>query len=101
MNLARKSGVLFVPSHKYQPVGIEAILPYHMVITPVGMMLLTKAVVASCVVFVPTAAVGARGVPVKVGDADNTTEVVPVEVVTPVPPLTTAKTPVKLAACNS
>jgi hypothetical protein len=36
---------------------------------PVGATLaITKAVVASCVVFVPTAAVGAAGVPVKVGD---------------------------------
>ena len=32
---------------------------------------LTKAVVANCVVFVPTAAVGAAGIPVKVGDASS------------------------------
>jgi hypothetical protein len=38
----------------------------------------TNAVVAICVVFVPTAAVGARGVPVKVGEAEKTTEPVPV-----------------------
>jgi len=39
-------------------------------------------------------AVGARGVPVRVGDADNTTEPVPVDDVTPVPPLATGKVPV-------
>ena len=72
---------------------MEAVLPYHMVITPVGIMLLTNAVVAICVVFVLAAAVGARGVPVKVGDADNTVEPVPVEVVTPVPQLATANVP--------
>ena len=33
-------------------------------------------------------------VPVKVGEADNTTEPVPVEVVTPVPPLATGSVPV-------
>lgn len=101
MNLARKSGVLFVPSHRYQPVGMEAILPYHMVITPVGMMSRTKAVVAICVLSVPIAAVGAAGVPPRVGDVDKTTEPEPVEVVTPVPPLATAKTPVKFDACTS
>jgi hypothetical protein len=37
-------------------------------------------------VLVPGAAVGARGVPVKVGLALNTTFVEPVDVVTPVPP---------------
>ena len=40
----------------------------------------TKAVVASCVVLVPTNAVGASGVPVSVGDADRTT-VLPVPVI--------------------
>lgn len=93
MNLSRKSGVLFVPSHKSQPVGMEAILPYHMVITPVGMMSRTKAVVAICVLSVLAAAVGAVGVPVRAGEADRTTEPVPVEVVTPVPPLATGKVP--------
>ena len=50
----------------------------------------TKAVVAICVVFVPLAAVGASGAPVNVGLALNTTLPVPVEEVTPVPPLATA-----------
>lgn len=61
------------------------------------MMSRTNAVVAICVLSVPTAAVGARGVPVKVGDADNTTEPEPVEEVTPVPPLATASVPVTSA----
>lgn len=54
----------------------------------------TKAVVASCVVLVEVAAVGAKGVPVKVGLADRTTLVVPVDAVTPVPPLATGNVPV-------
>jgi hypothetical protein len=47
---------------------------------------------------VPFVSVTEVGVPnmgvVKVGEVDKTTEPVPVEVVTPVPPLTTGKTPV-------
>ena len=39
-------------------------------------------------------AVGAKGVPVKVGLADRTTLVVPVDAVTPVPPLATGSVPV-------
>ena len=54
----------------------------------------TKAVVASCVVLVEVAAVGAKGVPVKVGLADRTTLVVPVDAVTPVPPFATGNVPV-------
>jgi len=54
----------------------------------------TKAVVASCVVLVEVAAVGAKGVPVNVGLADKTTLVVPVDAVTPVPPLATGSVPV-------
>jgi len=54
----------------------------------------TNAVVASCVVLVEVAAVGAKGVPVKVGLADRTTLVVPVDAVTPVPPLATGNVPV-------
>lgn len=63
---------------------------------PVALLtaVVTKAVVAICVVFVPEVAVGAIGVPVKVGDALNTVEPVPVEVVTPVPPLATGRVPV-------
>ena len=45
-------------------------------------------------VLVPAVAVGASGVPVRVGDADNTTEPVPVDDVTPVPPLAIGKVPV-------
>jgi hypothetical protein len=44
--------------------------------------------------FVPVDAVGAVGVPVKAGLALKTTLPVPVDDVTPVPPLETAKTPV-------
>jgi len=54
----------------------------------------TNAVVASWVVLVAVAAVGAKGVPVKVGLADKTTLVVPVDAVTPVPPLATGSVPV-------
>ena len=50
------------------PVGVnvtvDAVPP-----TPTATAAVTKAVVASCVVFVPGLAVGADGVPVKVGDA--------------------------------
>ena len=53
----------------------------------------TNAVVAICVVFVPAEAVGAAGVPVNVGESDNTAFTVPVEVVTPVPPLATGNVP--------
>ena len=50
------------------------------------------------VMFVPTKAVGVPSAGVtKVGLVLKTVLPVPVEVVTPVPPLTTAKTPVKLA----
>ena len=44
--------------------------------------------------FVEVDAVGAKGVPVKVGLADRTTLVVPVDAVTPVPPLATGSVPV-------
>lgn len=43
---------------------------------------------------VEVAAVGANGVPVKVGLADRTTLVVPVDAVTPVPPFATGNVPV-------
>ena len=56
------------------------------IVPSVPVAAVTNAVVAICVVLVPGAAVGARGVPVKVGLALNTTFVVPVDVVTPVPP---------------
>ena len=45
-------------------------------------------------VFVPKAAVGEAGVPVNVGEADSTVLPVPVDVVTPVPPLATGSVPV-------
>ena len=44
--------------------------------------------------FVPKAAVGDTGVPVNVGEADSTVLPVPVEEVTPVPPLATGRVPV-------
>jgi hypothetical protein len=47
---------------------MEAIEPDHNVITPTGIELCTKAVVAICVVLVPIAAVGAVGTPVNAGD---------------------------------
>jgi len=59
---------------------------------------ITKAVVAICVVLVAGEAVGANGTPVSVGLADKTTEVVPVDVVTPVPPLATFSVPAKVIA---
>jgi hypothetical protein len=34
MNLSRKSGVPFAPSHKAQPVGTVAMVPCHMRIMP-------------------------------------------------------------------
>ena len=43
--------------------------------------------------FVPGEAVGASGTPVNVGEADKTTDVLPVELVTPVPPLATFSVP--------
>jgi hypothetical protein len=50
------------------------------------------------VVLVSTAAVVERGVPDKVGLALSTTLVVPVLVVTPVPPFATARVPAKVTA---
>jgi hypothetical protein len=50
---------------------MEAIEPDHNVIRPTGIELCTKAVVASCVVFVPIAAVGAVGVPVNAGELNG------------------------------
>ena len=55
--------------------------------------LATNWVVAICVLFVPLEAVGANGVPVKVGLALKTTLPVPVLVVTPVPPFATGNCP--------
>jgi len=62
------------------------------VIAPTAVV--TNAVVAICVVLVPPVAVGASGVPVRVGLAESTTEPVPVDAVTPVPPLATGSVPV-------
>ena len=42
----------------------------------------TKAVVANCVVFVPMAAVGADGIPIKAGDIEKTELPIPVSSVT-------------------
>ena len=54
----------------------------------------TKAVVAIVVVLSATEGVGAVGVPVNAGEADNTVLPVPVEEVTPVPPLAIDNVPV-------
>lgn len=83
-----------------QPVG--ALVCWNNISVPAGngcpadTAAVTKAVVAICVVLVPAEAVGAAGVPVNVGDADSTVLPVPVEVVTPVPPLATASVPAKV-----
>ena len=53
---------------------------------------------ASCVVLVFNAAVGADGVPVNVGLILNTLLPVPVLVVTPVPPFATANVPPRVIA---
>ena len=55
-----------------------ATVPVTLAADPLDIAFVTKAVVATCVVFVPAVAVGAKGVPVNVGDADNTTLPVPV-----------------------
>jgi hypothetical protein len=55
---------------------------------------LTKAVVAIVVELSVETAVGAVGVPVSAGEALRTFEPVPVEDVTPVPPLATGSVPV-------
>jgi hypothetical protein len=61
---------------------------------PVGVAAITNAVVAIWVVLVPTVAVGAVGVPVRAGLAERTLDPVPVDAVTPVPPLATGRVPV-------
>jgi hypothetical protein len=69
-NLSRKSGVLLAPLHNNHPVGILATEPDHMTMTPVGTkfskLFATKAVVATCVLLVPLAAVGAVATPLSV-----------------------------------
>jgi hypothetical protein len=73
------------------PPVILTLLAFWVDIVPkLSIEFLTNAVVAICVVFVPLAALGAVGVPDKAGLALNTTLPVPVDVVTPVPPLATA-----------
>jgi hypothetical protein len=68
-NLLRKSGVLFDPLHNSHPTGIVARVPDHIIIPPEGKAALaavvTKAVLATCKVLVPAAAVGVVGIPVK------------------------------------
>lgn len=58
------------PSHKNHPVGMLATDPDHITMTPLGnvlfRLLATKAVVATCVLLVPLAAVGAVTTPDKV-----------------------------------
>ena len=70
----------FVPVPVFEAIAVT--FP-ELVIGPVKLALVvfaavTNAVVASWVVFVPDAAVGARGVPVNAGEADKTTFPVPV-----------------------
>ena len=59
-----------VPSHRNHPAGIDATDPDHITMTPLGItvtkLFCTKAVVATCVLLVPLAAVGAVTVPDKV-----------------------------------
>ena len=72
------------------------------IVPSVPVAVTTNAVVAICVVLVPGAAVGAIGVPVKVGLALNTVLPVPVDDVTPVPPFATGITvPVARAVTTS
>ena len=63
--------------------------------------LVTNWVVAICVVFVPAVAVGANGVPVRLGDATGAAPKfvnAAAAVVAPVPPLARAKVPAKVTA---
>jgi hypothetical protein len=90
-----------VPASVTAPVvvveGVSPVVPALKEVTPPPPpppLASTNAVVAICVVFVPTLAVGAVGVPVSAGEADNTVFPVPVLDVTPVPPLATVKVPV-------
>jgi hypothetical protein len=53
----------------------------------------TNAVVAICVLLVPTDAVGVVGVPVNAGDSLNTLLPLPVTTDAPVPPCATARVP--------
>ena len=59
-----------VPLHNSQPAGIETTDPDHITITPLGSMFDrlfdTKAVVATCVLLTPLAAVGAVTTPERV-----------------------------------
>jgi hypothetical protein len=90
-----------VPPNVIGPVvavaGVKPVVPPLKEATPVviaAICVCTNAVVAICVVFVFTAAVVERGVPVNVGLAERTVLPVPVEVVTPVPPCATGSVPV-------
>ncbi len=53
----------------------------------------TNSVVANCVVFVPSTAVGAKGVPVNSGESENTANAVPVSSVKAVDKLVDVKEP--------
>ena len=68
---------------------------------PAATAAVTNAVVAIWVVLLPAVAVGAVGVPVKSGDADNTTLPEPVAEVTPVPPLAIDKDPLNEVAVTA
>ena len=71
-NLSRRSGVPLDPLHNNHPAGMDATDPDHITITPLGKkldrLLLTKAVVATCVLLTPLAAVGAVAAPDSVVD---------------------------------
>jgi hypothetical protein len=86
------------PEHRSHPEG--AVDPAYGETTPDGTPTTpptadcTNSVVAICVVLVPPVAVGAVGVPVRAGLAERTLDPVPVDAVTPVPPLATGSVPV-------
>src|SRR5262245_23165540 len=91
----------------YSPTLPAVALPPATVPTSGNALARTNAVLASCVVFVPTAAVGAVGVPVKAGLASgaelvatnavvaNAVELLPAVCVTPVVPVGNEGVPVK------
>jgi hypothetical protein len=81
--------------------GVSPVVPAEKEVTPEPEPEIadwTKAVVASCVVFVPATAVGAVGTPVNAGAIERTTDPVPVLVITPVPPFATARVPASVIA---
>ena len=86
--------LVIVPPDKPVPAVIEVTVPPPDELTCCN----TNAVVASWVVLVFNAAVGAAGTPVNVGLWLNTFEPLPVLVTTPVPPFATARVPDRVIA---